>query len=64
MEYLVAKAPNPETGEQTLHPDWFSVPTSMGRYAEIASEEYLKSKVAQRNQATVVKCEITELTAK
>ena len=63
MEYFVAKAPNPEIGEGTLHPDWFSVSTSMGRYAEIACEEYLKTKVAQKNKATIVKCEITEIAA-
>ena len=64
MRYFVAKAPDPETGEGRLHPDWFSIPVETSHnFAEIACKEYLKTKNAQRNKSEIVQCEITEIVA-
>ena len=60
MKYFSAKAPNPETGEMKLRPNWFSVEADTN-FAKIACEEYLKTKDAKRNKAEIVMVEITEI---
>ena len=62
MRYFVAEAPNNETGEPVLHPNWFAVPTVGAHdYPRIACEEYLKTRDAIRAKVRIVEVEITRV---